>query len=87
MDGGFGISGVIEDPEQRMVAAQAAEGGALGDWEKEENREHSRKRIVIEHVFGRLKVFKIIAEKYRNRRKRFDVRFNLIAAIHNFELP
>ncbi|MBX7216713.1 MAG: IS5/IS1182 family transposase, partial [Candidatus Kapabacteria bacterium] len=32
-------------------------------------------------------VFKIIAEKYRNRRKRFDVRFNLIAAIHNFELP
>ncbi|MCE7935044.1 MAG: IS5/IS1182 family transposase, partial [Chlorobi bacterium CHB2] len=55
--------------------------------EKGENREHSRKRIVIEHVFARLKVFKILSERYRNRRKRFELRFNLIAAIHNFELP
>ncbi|MCE7935518.1 MAG: hypothetical protein DYG96_13150 [Chlorobi bacterium CHB2] len=51
--------------------------------EKGENREHSRKRIVIEHVFARLKVFKILSERYRNRRKRFD----LIATIHTFELP
>ena len=30
--------------------------------------------------------FKIISEKYRNRRKRFSLRFNLIAAIYNLEL-
>ncbi|MDR0581312.1 MAG: IS5/IS1182 family transposase, partial [Holosporaceae bacterium] len=29
--------------------------------------------------------FKIIADKYRNRRKRFGLRFNLIAAICNWE--
>ena len=62
-------------------------GVELGDCEKGENREHSRKRIVIEHVFARLKVFKILSERYRSRRKRFELRFNLIAAIHNFELP
>ncbi len=33
-----------------------------------------------------LKRFKIIADKYRNRRKRFDIRFNLISGIYNFEL-
>lgn len=29
-------------------------GAELGDWEKGENREHLRKRSVIEHVVGRL---------------------------------
>ena len=41
---------------------------------------------MIEHIFGRLKVFKILAERYRNRRKRFCLRFNLIAALYNYEL-
>ena len=30
--------------------------------------------------------FRIIAERYRNRRKRYELRITLIAAIHNFEL-
>ncbi|MGH9945233.1 MAG: IS5/IS1182 family transposase, partial [Pyrinomonadaceae bacterium] len=29
---------------------------------------------------------RILAERYRNRRKRFSLRFNLIAGIYNFEL-
>jgi hypothetical protein len=28
----------------------------------------------------------IVSERYRNRRKRFGLRFNLIAGIYNFEL-
>ncbi|SPR10191.1 IS5 family transposase ISOt6 [Orientia tsutsugamushi] len=40
-----------------------------------------------ETIIGMLKPFKIIADKYRNRRKRFDLRFNLIPCIYNFELP
>ncbi|KJV72993.1 IS5 family transposase ISOt6 [Orientia tsutsugamushi] len=39
-----------------------------------------------ENVIGILKRFKIIADKYRNRRKRFGLRFNLISGIYNFEL-
>jgi hypothetical protein len=46
----------------------------------------ARKRIVIEHIFRKLKVFRILSERYRNRRKRFALRFNLIAAIYNREL-
>jgi hypothetical protein len=37
-------------------------------------------------VNRQLKIFRILAERYRNRRKRFGLRFNLIAAIINFEL-
>lgn len=43
----------------------------------------SRKRIVIEHIFCKLKVLRILSEKYRNRRKRFALRFNLTASIYN----
>lgn len=50
------------------------------------NRELSSKRVLNEHVIGKVKRFKIIADKYRNRRKRFGLRFNLIAGIYNYEL-
>jgi len=50
------------------------------------NRQLSRKRILIENIIRKLKIFRILSERYRNRRKRFGLRFNLIAAIYNFEL-
>jgi len=54
--------------------------------EKKQNREISSERIVNENVIGSLKRFKIISDRYKNRRKRFGLRFNLIAGIHNLEL-
>ena len=54
--------------------------------QKASNRGLSRKRILIENILRRLKIFRILSERYRNRRKRFGLRFNLIAAICNMEL-
>jgi len=54
--------------------------------DKKKNQEISKQRVVNENVIGMLKRFKIISDKYRNRRKRFGLRFNLIAALYNWEL-
>src|ERR687892_2281943 len=54
--------------------------------EKQRNRSLARKRVVIDHIFHKLKVFRILSERYRNRRTRFAIRFNLIAALYNREL-
>jgi hypothetical protein len=54
--------------------------------DKKKNQELSIERVVNENVIGMVKRFKIIADKYRNRRKRFGLRFNLIAGIYNLEL-
>ena len=54
--------------------------------DKKSNRKLSSLRVLNENVIGMLKRFKIIADKYRNRRKRFGLRFNLIAGIYNYEL-
>ena len=58
----------------------------LSKQERKDNQELSSKRVAIENVIGMLKRFRILSERYRNRRKRFGLRFNLIAAIYNSEL-
>jgi hypothetical protein len=58
----------------------------LSTVDKQGNHLLSSKRVLNENVIGMLKRFKIIADKYRNRRKRFGLRFNLIAGIYNYEL-
>ncbi|NBO25047.1 MAG: IS5 family transposase [Chlamydiae bacterium] len=54
--------------------------------DRRKNRELSSERVVNENVIGMIKRFKIVSDRYRNRRKRFGLRFNLIAAIYNMEL-
>ncbi|MEQ1349233.1 transposase, partial [Acinetobacter lwoffii] len=53
---------------------------------KQINQEISRRRITIEHINGKLKYFRILTERYRNRRKRFGLRMNLIVGMVNWML-
>jgi hypothetical protein len=54
--------------------------------DKKQNRRISSIRITIENIFREVKIFRFLAEKYRNRRRGFMLRFNLIAAIYNLNL-
>ena len=58
----------------------------LSQEQRARNRVLSRERILIENIIRKLKIFRILSERYRNRRKRFGLRFNLIAAVYNLEL-
>ena len=58
----------------------------LADAEKQHNRALARLRVRVEHVIGRFKIFRIFSGRYRNRRKRFGLRLNLIAGLLNYEL-
>ena len=53
--------------------------------EKEYNTALSRVRVVVEHIIGDLKAFKILADRYRNKRKCYGVKFNIIAGIVNLK--
>ena len=54
--------------------------------QKAANRELARQSIYVEHAIRRVKVFRILSERYHNRRKRFGLRYNLIASLYNLEL-
>lgn len=58
----------------------------LSKKERGENLKLSKTRVTVEHVIGKIKVFRIMAERYRNRRKDHDLRMKLICGIYNFEL-
>ena len=57
----------------------------LTDEDKAYNRALSSRRIKVENVFVKVKVFKIFSTTYRNRKRRFGLRMNLVAGIINFE--
>lgn len=81
-----GYQGLVELHENCQTPCKKSKYHPLTTKQKQRNRALARKRILIEHIFRKLKVFRILSEKYRNRRTRFALRFNLIAAIYNLEL-
>ena len=84
--GDSGYQGLTKLHANRQTPKKKSKLHALTDAEKASNRDLSRRRVGCEHIIGRLKVFRILMERYRNRRRRFGLRFNLIAAICNLEL-
>jgi transposase len=80
-----GYQGLDKRHQNSLTPKKKTKCHPLTQEEKARNRAISRERIRCEHVIRRLKVFKILSERYRNRRKRFGLRFNLIAAICNLE--
>ena len=81
-----GYQGIYDIYEKSLIPLKAKKGQKLAEELKFYNREINKRRIGIEHVFGKLKAFKILCERYRNRGKRIGLRFNLIAGIYNFQL-
>ncbi|NRB08862.1 MAG: hypothetical protein HRU34_18215 [Richelia sp.] len=61
-------------------------GGDLSPEEKKSNQQLPKVRVVGEHIGRKLKILKIFSDRYCNRRKRFSLRFNLIAGLRNYEL-
>jgi len=81
-----GYQGLMELHENSQTPFKKYKYHALTKREKQCNRSLTLKRIVIEHIFCKLKVFCILSERYHIRRTRFALRFNRIAVIYHFEL-
>lgn len=80
-----GYTGITKLHANSKLPKKKSKKNPLTKDDKACNRQISRERVLNEHIIGLLKRFKIISDRYRNRRKRFGLRFNLIAGICNFE--
>ena len=78
-----GYTGIKKLQKNSRLPKKSSKKKPLTKEDKRQNREISSERVVNENVIGSLKRFKIISDKYRNRRKRFGLRFNLIVGIYN----
>jgi len=81
-----GYQGLAKLGIKCLIPFKGSKKKVLSPLQKQINLEIGKRRICIEHINGQLKVFRILAERYRNRRKRMGLRLNLIAAIYNMKL-
>lgn len=84
--GDAGYQGLVGLHANSQTPFKKSKHHPLTKEQKQHNRVLSCERILVEHVIRSLKIFRILSERYRNRRKRFGLRFNLIAALYNCEL-
>jgi hypothetical protein len=83
-DGGY--QGIQKIHANSALPKKRSKKSPLTEEDKRSNRLLSSERVLNENVIGVIKRFKIISDRYRNRRKRFSLRFNLISATYNLEL-
>jgi hypothetical protein len=57
--------------------------GQLSDDEKRSNRRLAKERIVAEHGIGKMKIWRIAADRYRNPPRRHTVMMKNVAGLHN----
>ncbi|WP_148204996.1 IS5-like element ISCaa3 family transposase [Candidatus Amoebophilus asiaticus] len=81
-----GYQGLKRLHDKSLMPKKRSKKHPLTKADKRSNQQLASQRVLSEHIIGMLKRFKILAERYRNRRKRFGLRFNLIAGIYNYEL-
>jgi hypothetical protein len=81
----LGYAGLQERVAGARLPKRKPPRRSLSRQEKRANRVQRSERVLIEHLIRRLKVFRILSSRYRNRRKRFGLRLNLIAALCNKE--
>ena len=81
-----GYQGLQKTHANTMLPKKKTKKKTLTQEDKKHNNNLASSRVLNENVIGVVKRFRILAEKYRNRKKRFNLRFNLIAGIYNFEL-
>lgn len=61
------------------------QGPTLSRGKKLANKLRSKRRIKVEHVFGKLKQFQILSQRYRTSLKLYHQHFTNLAAIYNFK--
>ena len=81
-----GYQGIAKLHSNVEIPKKRSKKNPLTIQDKERNKAISSERVLIENIIREVKIFRMVAEKYRNRRKKFGLRFNLIAAIYNLNL-
>jgi hypothetical protein len=84
----LGYIGVEKDfPEQLSVLPHKKKRNSeLSQEEKEYNKIHSKKRIVIEHTICRLKKYRIMSDIFMNKLRKYDKVSDVVAGLVNYRI-
>ncbi|VIV78733.1 mobile genetic element [Streptococcus pneumoniae] len=74
-----GYQGLMKIYPQAQIPRKSSKLKPLIAEDKTYNHALSKERSKVENIFAKVKTFKMISTTYRNHRKRFGLRMNLIA--------
>ena len=81
----LGYQGIDKYHSNVEIPKKSSKNYKLTTEDKKENQEKASKRIFVEHINAKIKTFQMLKQKYRNRRKRYNLRVNLICGFINFD--
>ncbi len=84
MLGDSGYQGLEKILRNSLTPKKKSKLHQLTEQDKEMNRLISSIRISIEHVNSQLKIFRILSERYRNRKHSFFSRALFLCSLYNF---
>ena len=84
----LGYLGVEKDfPEQlSALPNKKKRNQELSLEEKEYNKNHSKKRIIIEHTICRLKKYRILADIFRNKLRKYNKVSDIVTGLVNYRI-
>ena len=81
-----GFQGIVELHKNSLTPHKKSKKRPLTPEQKRFNSSLSKDRIAIEHVNRRIKRFKILQHRYRNKQRKHLLRISLLCGIYNYEL-
>jgi len=81
-----GYQGILKFHNNSLTPIKKSKNNPLTDDDKLFNRTLSGERIFIENINAKIKVFRCLSSRYRNRRCRHLIRMSLVCGFINFEL-
>jgi len=80
-----GYQGIADSHSNADLPYKKSKNNTIDAEDKAYNTALSRLRIRVEHTFAQLKIFKILSDRYRNKLKRYGVKFNIVTGIVNLK--
>jgi hypothetical protein len=81
-----GYQGILKFHNNSLTPIKKSKNKPLTNEDKLFNRILSSERIFIENINAKIKVFRSMSSRYRNRRSRHLLRMSLVCGFINFEL-
>ncbi len=86
----LGFVGVEKDyPKQKSalpIKNKKRNQKELTPEQKEYNKSHSKKRIVVEHAICRIKKYRIMNDVFRNRLRKYDKVSDIVSGLVNYRI-
>ncbi len=84
----LGYLGVKTDFPEQLSALPCKKkiNQCLSQEEKDYNTIHSKKRIIVEHTISRLKKYRILADVFRNKLRKYNKVSDIVAGLINYRI-